>query len=95
MTALLQVHDAGFSCCHFSTCVACEPQTYFRSSLLSLRLKLEPKKPDALAGVYVTSLGKCVPRFAGCVKNVLGSDHKLKKIEITKNGLKRSVIRFC
>ena len=40
------------------------------------------EKPDALAGVYITSLGKCVPRFAGCVKNVLGSDHKLKKIEI-------------
>ena len=37
-----------------------------------------------------------MPRFAGCVKNVLGSDHKLKKIELyTKNDLKRSVIRFC
>ena len=71
-----------YSCCHFSTCLACEPQTYFRSSLLSLRLKLEPKKPDSLAGVYVTSLGKCGPRFAGSVKNVLGSAHKLKKIEI-------------
>ena len=70
------------SCCHFSTCLACEPQTYFRSSLLSLRLKLESKKPDDLAGVYVTFLGKCVPRFAGCVKNVLGSDHKLKKVGI-------------
>ena len=31
--------------------VACEPQTYFRSSLLFLRkrVKVEPKKPDALA----------------------------------------------
>ena len=71
-----------YSCYHFSTCLACEPQTYFRSSLLSLRLKLESKKPDDLAGVYVTFLGKCVPRFAGCVKNVLGSDHKLKKVGI-------------
>ena len=32
--------------------LACEPQTYFRSSLLSL-VKLKPKKPDALAGYFI------------------------------------------
>lgn len=47
--------------------------------------------------MYVAFLGKRIPRFAGCVKNILlvGSDHKLRKIEITKNDLERSVIRFC
>ena len=32
--------------------LACEPQTYYRSSLLSL-LKLKPKKPDALTGYFI------------------------------------------
>ena len=30
--------------------IACEQQTYFRSSLFFHRRELEPKKPDALAG---------------------------------------------
>ena len=50
------------------------------ASLPAVETRIE--KPDDLAGVYVTFLGKCVPRFAGCVKNVLGSDHKLKKVGI-------------
>ena len=49
--------------------LACEPQTYFRSSLLSL-VKPKPKKPDALAGYFIPNRQNAVEvlkqRFVTC-----------------------------
>ena len=51
--------------------LACEPPTYFGSSLLSL-VKLKPKKPDALAGDFIPNrqLYRCgsvkTQRFVTC-----------------------------